>query len=364
MVEYPKMRKVLVIEEVETDYPEYDKFAKDYELIRYKLTTKEQFIADIKGKYSDIEAIWALWLGFMPIGGLKDDDVIEALPASMKVLAIASVGYDQYGVEKLKARGITVTNSPGFPNVAVAEIAVHLALSAFRFTTVFETALRECRNTIAARKVVAEFDKQIGSLETGKVSTLFQLGQKVGINSALSLRGHTAGIAGFGQIGKEIGRLLSAFGMNIHYLKRSPLTADEQAALGYHAVHHASFESLARASELLVLALPLTPATEYILNEKTIAALPDGAKIVNIGRGKLIDQKALVNALKNNKISSAGLDVFEQEPLIESELANRQDVTLLPHLGCASLDAYMNGQANAIKNIRAVLETSKPIHPV
>lgn len=183
------------------------------------------------------------------------------------------------------------------------------------------------------------------------VEPVHSFGEKIGDRFISGPRGHSVGIAGLGDIGKEIGKRLNAIGMTVHYTKRVPLTKAEQAELGFKATYHESFESMLPHSELLVLSLPLSAHTHHIVNEKTIAQLPDGARIVNIGRGGLIDTQALIASLKSGKISGVGLDVFEKEPSIEPELLGRWDVILTPHLGSSTYDVAVAAENTCMTNI-------------
>jgi glyoxylate reductase len=283
-------------------------------------------------------------------------DLLDALPSTLKMIAIPSVGYDHYDTVALKARGIILCNSPGLSADTVADLGLHLALSVYRYTTLFEHTLRTQKHTIQARKAAFAFDHETGIAPTTNLPEPFAYGHIVGSERVQMPHGKRVGIAGFGAIGKALARRLHVLGMKIHYLKRSPVTAEEQKELGFRIVYHESFDSLAKVSDLLVLTLPLSPETTHILNSSTIAFLPSGAKVVNIGRGPLIDQKALLDGLRSGKISSAGLDVYEYEPTIEPELLERWDVTLLPHIGGCSTDAAHASMVNCMDCIEDCLK--------
>lgn len=180
-------------------------------------------------------------------------------------------------------------------------------------------------------------------------------GETVSGRAVRQPRGHVVGIVGFGAIGKVIGQRLSSIGMKVHYTKTSVLSKSEKAALGYNATFHESAADLFKVSDLLVLACPLNSATKNLVNEESIKLLPQDARIVNIGRGGLIDTKALVRALRSGRISGAGLDVFEREPIIDDELCDRWDVVLLPHIGSATMETAELSEINCMNNINNII---------
>lgn len=350
--------RVLVLGDARDKEPQrYAKFAKTFELVPYTLTTRDALINDFKTKFSDIVAIFPSWMGFVLVGGMKGD-LLDALPQSVKIIGIPSVGYDHYDVVGLKKRGIILNNSPGMSAPAVADLALHLTLSTIRYTTMFEQALRQTGNTLTARIAARDYDIETGALPSNPGKEGFAFGHRVRDTLVWSPQGKRAGIAGYGQIGKQTAARLSCIGMEIHTLNRSigaSGSVPTPSGLGFDITPHKNFEDLARNSDVLILCLPATPETKHILNEKTIALMPKGAKIINVGRGALIDQKALVKGLETGQISSAGLDVFEHEPIVEPELLNRYDVTLLPHLGGCYAEAVDMAMINIMDSIEDVV---------
>ncbi len=143
--------------------------------------------------------------------------------------------------------------------------------------------------------------------------------------------------------------------MEIHYWKRNELSIDELNQFNFKLIYHSNFNDFLKNCELLVLSLPYSNDLYHLINDETINYLPNGAKIVNVGRGKLINEDSLVKGLKNGKLSSVGLDVFENEPIINEELLNRWDVTLLPHLGSATLETYEGATKFGFENLKHVL---------
>ena len=233
-------------------------------------------------------------------------EVVERLPESVGILATYSVGYEHIAVEAAKARGIVVTNTPDVLNDATADIAMLCLLGAAR------------RGSEGDRMVRA--------------------GEWVGWHSTMMLGVHVTGkrlgILGMGRIGRAVARRARGFDMTIHYCNRSRLAP----ALEEGAVWHESVESLLAVSDFLSINAPSTPQTRKLLNRERIALLPDGAVVVNTARGDLVDDDALIDALRSGKVAAAGLDVFAGEPNLDPRYRELDNTFLLPHLGSASAE--------------------------
>lgn len=277
-----------------------------------------------------------------------------------------AVGYDHLNGAALAARGISLCNAPGLAAAPVADHVLLQTLSLFRYTQIFEHILRRNGNTNSTRTAIATpaWDSVTGRpllYNSIKASSdydtvkdrapKFSLGAFVGGREVRQPRGHNVGIIGFGAIGREIGERLAAIGMHVHYYKRNPLNPTETVDLGYSTTYHSTFESVLQVSELLVLACPLTSETLHMLNARTFALLPEGAKLINIGRGKLIDTKALLDALRSGKVTGAALDVFENEPNVEPELLDRWDVLLTPHIASSTVETLQGAEQICLDNM-------------
>uniref|UniRef100_A0A060TDI1 ARAD1D00484p n=1 Tax=Blastobotrys adeninivorans TaxID=409370 RepID=A0A060TDI1_BLAAD len=359
--------KVLVVGEISTDSKDYEQFSEEFNVIHYPRTiTRQEFISKLDGEFADIVAIFTVWGAFWGnFGGFRGDDLLAKIPDTLKVITITSVGTEQFDVKALNQKGVWVCNVPGLSAVPVAEIALHLTLSVYRYTSVFEHALRESGDAFASRQAVAVLDKETGLPGSkDRKYTEFALGEAVGPCYVHSPVGFRAGVAGFGSIGKQIGQRLNDIGMEVHYSKRTPVSDNELNALNYTPKYHSSVQELMKNCDLLVLALPLSEETRHIVNADTIKLLPKGAKVVNVGRGALVDQKALVESLKTGHLSAAGLDVYEHEPAVEPELTSRYDVTLLPHLGGATIEVMEKAFLQCMDNIRAANDGKQPYTPV
>lgn len=229
-------------------------------------------------------------------------ELIDSLPALEAILSFG-VGYDPIDIDAAKARGVIVTNTPGVLDDCVADTALALLLSASR------------RIAEADRFVRAGRWPQEG----------LGLGRKLG--------GKVCGIAGLGNIGRQIAARAEAFGMRIAYFNRR--RRDDVPA---HYAYFADVRSLAQASDYLVLSVPGGAQTRHLVDAEVLRALGGQGFLVNVARGSVVDEAALVRALQDKTIAGAGLDVFEHEPQVPPELLALDNVTLLPHIASATFE--------------------------
>ena len=172
-----------------------------------------------------------------------------------------------------------------------------------------------------------------------------------------SLRGRTVGIVGLGRIGKAIATRVGGFGLDVVYHGRNP-----QAGVAYR--YYPSLVDMAKASDILIVVAPGGPGTRHIINREVLEALgPDGV-LVNIARGSLVDEKALIEALRTGKILAAGLDVYENEPNVPAELIALHNAVLLPHVGSASVKTRQAMAECVVGNIFAWADGKPPLTPV
>ncbi|HUN51270.1 MAG TPA: D-glycerate dehydrogenase, partial [Candidatus Sulfotelmatobacter sp.] len=232
--------------------------------------------------------------------------MIERLPASVKMIATFSVGYEHIDVRAARARGITVSNTPDVLNDATADMAMLLLLAASRRAYEGNATVRQDR--------------------WGGWHALMLLG--------LQLTGKRLGIFGMGRIGQAVARRARGFGMSIHYHNRTRLPPEREAG----AVYHADPQSLLAVSQFLSLHAPSTPDTRKFLDAERIRLLPDQAVVVNTGRGDLVDDEALIAALRSGKLFAAGLDVFAGEPKVHPGYRSLDNVFFMPHLGSATVE--------------------------
>jgi lactate dehydrogenase-like 2-hydroxyacid dehydrogenase len=252
-----------------------------------------------------------------------DAEFFRRVPASVKVIATFSVGHDHIDLRAAAARKIPIAHTPGVLTDATADLAMLLLLGSSRRAYEAEQLLR----TGAWAKTSSA--RLLGWQPTGKV----------------------LGILGMGRIGQAVALRARAFGMKIHYCNRSPLPAE----LAGDAVFHESPLDLLRLSQFLSLHAPHTPQTHHFLNAAAIALLPAGAIVINSARGGLVEDAALIAALKTGRLAAAGLDVFDGEPNLDPEYLQLQNTFLLPHIGSATLETNTAMGMLALDNIDAVL---------
>lgn len=252
--------------------------------------------------------------------------VFAAVPAPRaKLLANFGVGYNHIDVAAAKAAGLAVTNTPGAVTDATADIALTLML-------------------MSARRA-------------GEGERLVRAGRWEGWHPTqmlgLHLSGKRLGVIGMGRIGQAIARrAMHGFGMKIAYFTRSP--KDLSDLPGAEAV--ASLAALMGQSDVVVVALPATPATHHLIDAAALAAMQPHAHLVNIARGDIVDEAALIAALQAGQIAGAGLDVYEFEPAVPEALRALENVVLLPHLGTAALEVRTEMGLMAVANAVAFKE--------
>lgn len=227
--------------------------------------------------------------------------LVDSLPA-LEIVSVHGVGVDAIPLAHLAARGVPVTNTPDVLTDDVADFAVTLLLAAVRRVPMLDRYVRAG-----------------------------QWPAKGPLTQARSLRGKVAGIVGFGRIGQAVAQRLQAFGMEIRYFQRSAGPAPQQRS--------DSLLALARASDMLVLCMPGGADTRNMIDRAVIDALgPDGT-LVNIARGTVVDEAALVAALQDGRLGAAGLDVFDREPDVPAALFALDNVVLTPHVGSFTVEA-------------------------
>ncbi|MEO5732548.1 MAG: 2-hydroxyacid dehydrogenase [Rubrivivax sp.] len=226
-------------------------------------------------------------------------DLIAQLPA-LRVISVMGVGYDGVDVAAAKAAGAVVTHTPGVLNDDVADLAIALMLATSR------------------RIVAADHHVRSGDWAAKGPMPL-----------ARKMSGARLGIVGMGRIGQAIAKRAQAFDMPVAYTARS-------AKLGLPFTFHADVEALARASDFLVVITPGGAATRRLIDAAVLKALgPDGI-LINVARGSVVDEAALIDALEQGVIAGAGLDVFENEPQVPARMAALPQVVLTPHVGSAT----------------------------
>ncbi|MEZ9369346.1 2-hydroxyacid dehydrogenase [Shewanella sp. 10N.286.51.B2] len=255
-------------------------------------------------------------------------DFINTLPTSITLIANIGIGVDNIDLNAAKVRSISVTNTP-----VVTEDTADLA---------FGLLLATCRRLGANERFLR-------SGKWSKQAPMAMMGNQV--------HGKKLGIVGMGSIGQAVARRAKAFNMDIYYYNRS---RSLEAEANYQAHYCDSLASLLSSVDIISLHCPLTPESQQIINADSLANCNDGAILINTGRGGLIDDNALIDALKNGKIAAAGLDVFDGEPDFHSGYLDFENVTLTPHIGSATAECRQAMAGKALQNVIAMLE-GKPL---
>jgi lactate dehydrogenase-like 2-hydroxyacid dehydrogenase len=245
---------------------------------------------------------------------------------NLELVASFGVGYDHVDAKWAGEHGVVLTHTPGVLDDEVADTAMGLTIMAVRQLPQAERYLRS----------------------GGWRNASFPL--------TASLRGRTMGILGLGRIGKAIARRAEAFGLEVAYHGRN-----QQADVAYR--YYRSVAGLAEACDILMIAAPGGPATRHIVNADVLRALgPDGV-LINVARGSLVDERALIAALQARTILAAGLDVFEREPDVPAELMALDNAVLLPHVGSASTRTRRAMAQCVVDNLLAWSEDKPPLTP-
>lgn len=255
-------------------------------------------------------------------------DAIASLPASVRIVTTYSVGLNHIDLAAAKARGIVIAYTPEATTEATADLAMLLLLMACRRATEFQAHLR------AGQWGAWTAWKDLGTDPAGKV----------------------LGIVGLGRIGRAVASRARAFGMDIHYHQRRRLTPDLEEG----AVFHDTLEGLLRVSRVVSLHAPSTPDTKGLINRERLSWLPEGAILINTARGDLVDDDALIEALRSGRVAAAGLDVFANEPNLDPRYLTLPNATLLPHIGTSTVETRDRMGADCIANLEAFFAGREP----
>ncbi|EJJ30766.1 2-hydroxyacid dehydrogenase [Rhizobium sp. CF142] len=264
-----------------------------------------------------------------------DAALIEQAGPQMKLIASFSNGTDHIDVEAAARKGITVTNTPNVLTDDTADMTMALILAVPR------------RIGEGARVLTDRPGEWAGWSPT------WMLGRRI--------HGKRIGIVGMGRIGTAVARRAKAFGLSIHYHNRkrvNPATEDE-----LEATYWESLDQMLARVDIVSVNCPSTPATFHLLSARRLALLQPTAYLVNTSRGDVIDEAALIKSLREGKIAGAGLDVFENEPVVNPKLvklANEGKVVLLPHMSSATIEGRAEMGDKVIINIRAFIDGHRP----
>ena len=262
-----------------------------------------------------------------------DAGVLTAAGPSLRVVANFAVGFHNIDVPACTAAGVIVTNTPGVLTDATADLNFALIL--------------------AAGRRVAEGERWLRAGRPWEWSPNMLLGQQI--------TGATLGIVGFGRIGQAVAARARGFGMRVLFNTRTPPPASVADALGAES---RSLDDLLAESDVVSLNPPLTAETRHLIDARALALMKPTAVLVSTGAGGLIDEDALADALEAGTIFAAGLDGYEREPVVNPRLLGLDNVTLLPHIGSATVETRTAMGMLAVSNLEAVLAGRAPLTPV
>lgn len=254
--------------------------------------------------------------------------VISKLPDSVRAIATFSVGYNHIDIAGCKKRGICVTYTPDVLTDATADLTMLLILG-------------------AARRA-GEGERMVRNGEWNGWAPTQLLGTQV--------TGKRLGILGMGRIGRAVADRARGFAMQIHYSNRKRLPAEQEKG----AVFHADPEAMLKQIDILSINCPATPETTRFLDKRRIGLMKDGAIVVNSARGAIVDDHALIAALRAGKLASAGLDVFDREPNLEPAYRGLPNTFLLPHLGSATIETRDGMGNKCVDNLDAFFAGRTP----
>jgi lactate dehydrogenase-like 2-hydroxyacid dehydrogenase len=260
------------------------------------------------------------------LGVPVDPPLLSRLPA-LKLVAVLGAGYDHVDLEALRARGIALSNTPGLTDDCVADFAMGLLIAVQRRVVPADRYLRDGRWLRGRYPMSRRFS------------------------------GRRLGIFGLGRIGVALAKRAAGFDLEIAYHNRN---ARPELPFRYFD----ALEDLAAWSDYLVVACPATPQTRHRVDARVLAALGPEGIVINIARGTVIDEAALVEALESRAIAGAGLDVFEREPEVPSRLLKLDTVVLTPHVGGGTEETWDACYAGVIANIDYFIRTGRPLTPV
>ncbi|KAI1365245.1 D-isomer specific 2-hydroxyacid dehydrogenase [Xylaria arbuscula] len=325
-------------DDIRWNHDAYTKFQEKFDIRRSYSMNRGDFKAALKSKkFGDFVAMYRPFWNTGGEMGNWDEELISLLPDSCKIFASAGAGFDWVDTKAMAKKGVVYCNAAAACTESVADVALYLIISTFR---------RLPWSAIAAR--------------SGNVDQFVDANRNLAMVSR-NPSGHTLGIVGYGRIGRRIAeKAHRALDMKILYndIVRMPESIEAETK----AIYEKELEGLLAKSDCVVVATPF--GGDKLLSGPLFSKFKKGSRIINIARGKLIDEAALVEALKSGHLAGAGLDVFEYEPKVGPELAAMNNVELLSHNAGASVDSHIGFEAMGMQNITSYFDTGKAISPV
>ncbi|KAI6779697.1 putative 2-hydroxyacid dehydrogenase-like protein [Emericellopsis cladophorae] len=317
--------KVLLLGAIETAYDAWDELKIHAQVVTPSSSSREGFLKEITG----IIDLFAVYRTFQSasVTGPFNAELIAALPASCQFICHNGAGYDQIDVAACTDRKICVSNTPTAVNDSTADTGLFLLLGALR-----------------------NFNQGMANLRRGQWRGSGDKAAALGHDP----RNKVLGILGMGGIGRNMADKARAFGMKVQYHNRTQLSPEHDEGAKY-----VDFETLLRTSDVLSLNLPLNKHTRHTIGKEQLALMKPTAVLVNTARGAVIDEAALVDALNDGIIFSAGLDVFEDEPQIHPGLLDNERVMLVPHMGTHTIETLDKMERWAIGNTKKAVTEGK-----
>jgi lactate dehydrogenase-like 2-hydroxyacid dehydrogenase len=313
--------KVLVTREIPREAIQILKEYCDVEINPYdREMTRRELLESVSGK----DGVLCL------LTNIIDEEVLDAAGKQCKVFANYAVGYNNIDINGATKRGIAITNTPGVLDNATADLAWALLFAVSRRIVEGDAYVRE-----------GNFTAWSPTLLLGR-----------------DISGKTLGIIGAGRIGSNFGKKAKAFDMKILYTGTKPNQGFEEET----GAKFVEKDTLLKDSDFISVHVPLSASTEHYIGEREFDKMKRTAVLINTSRGPVIDEKALVQALKEKKIWGAGLDVFENEPELAAGLTELENVVIVPHIGSATIETRVNMGIMAAKNIIQVLQGEIPDH--
>jgi glyoxylate reductase len=262
-----------------------------------------------------------------------DRSFLDAAGSQLKVVSNVAVGYNNIDVAECRQRGVIATNTPGVLTDATADIAMALILMVTRR--------------------LGEGERIVRSKQPWQWGMFMLLGT--------GLQGRRLGIVGMGAIGQALARRATAFGMTVAYTNRTAVAPEIEAELGTERL---DFDELLGTSDIVTINCPYSSETHHLIGAEQFEQMRSTAFLVNTARGPIVDEAALVEALRSGAIAGAGLDVYEHEPLLEPGLDELDNAVLIPHLGSATIETRAAMATLAARNTVAVLSGQPALTPI
>lgn len=310
----------------------------NFDLITYDFDSVEAYMEELRkpchGKIGFIDGICrSTWLKSNPYVHhyIFRGEAVRLLPKSVRIIVQSGHGYDIVDVEYLTSRGIIFCNSPDSCSRATADIGILLILNTFRYTTFAEYCVR--------------FGNYYDSQQLAQV--------------AEDPNGKTLGIIGMGNIGKLVALSCKSLGMNIVYHNRNQNLETEREIGGVKFLSH--LDDLLATSDCILVLCPLTTETKHLINFSSFEKMKPKVRLVNIARGPIVQEAAIVDAIERGQLIGAGFDVHEFEPKINEKLLKNWKITLLPHLGAVSESSWKNFEIKCVNNLEAYFKGQCPV---